>query len=324
MNISYTAPLSRAWARMKALLFRRPFEIETWIVVAFSAWLAEILSSAGGGSSRWNLSDADFGHGAAEVRDQVRHWLEHPAVLMVIASVLLAVLLTLVLVTWLSARAQFVFLDNVLAGRPAFVAPWRRSGRLANSLFLWWAALSFAWLLPIGILAAAFWQGLAGVICGSDFRAPELAAVVLGVIGAVLTSALIALACWLTTEFVVPLMARYDESATRAWARFWPLLTSHVGDFIAYAAFVLLLTIGVTLGVLLAGFLSCCVGLVLLMIPYVGTLVTLPIHVTGRGLGPEFLRQFGPEWDVFAPYAPDAVPAAEPLASAPPADFPTA
>jgi hypothetical protein len=50
------------------------------------------------------------------------------------------------------------------------------------------------------------------------------------------------------------------------------------------------------LGVLL----TCCTALVLLLIPYIGTVLVLPVHLFRRLIGPEFLRQFGNEYDLFA------------------------
>ena len=39
MQISFVEPLSRAWERMRRMLFS-PFELGRWLVLGFSAWLA--------------------------------------------------------------------------------------------------------------------------------------------------------------------------------------------------------------------------------------------------------------------------------------------
>ncbi len=44
---------------------------------------------------------------------------------------------------------------------------------------------------------------------------------------------------------------------------------------------------------------TCCVGLLVLIIPYVGTVVSLPIWYTLRGFTLEYLAQFGPEFDLY-------------------------
>jgi hypothetical protein len=65
--------------------------------------------------------------------------------------------------------------------------------------------------------------------------------------------------------------------------------------------------------VVAAGLITCCVGFFLLIIPYVGTVVTLPVWHTLRAYRLEFLAQFGPEHNLF----PAKEPAAAPEAPAP-------
>ena len=49
---------------------------------------------------------------------------------------------------------------------------------------------------------------------------------------------------------------------------------------------------------ILAGLATCCVGLILLDLPYVGALLLLPVTVTLRYFDLEFLAQFGPDFDL--------------------------
>lgn len=313
MNISYTAPLSRAIGRMKSLLFRRPFEIETWVVIAFSAWLANIFSgTSSGAGSRWKESSRELAGRA----DHLGDWLANPTILMLIALGLCAFALILLVLAWVSARAEFVFLDNVVNGRPAFMAPWKRFGRLGMSLFLWNAAFSFAWLVPLAAVAWPLAPNVVSALAGNGFGAPDVAGLLLGGFVAMLCMLVIAFVATLMQDFVVPLMYRYDESAMQAWARFRPLLSREASDFGAYVAFNWVVWVAVYLCLIVAGFVTCCIGLVLMAIPYVGALVQLPVYVSGRAFGPEFLRQYGPEWDVFPP-APPAPPATEEWAEAP-------
>ena len=59
--------------------------------------------------------------------------------------------MVLLVLAWVSARAKFVFLENVVHGRrvPRAVEAARQARR---SLFLWKAAMSFAWLVPIACI----------------------------------------------------------------------------------------------------------------------------------------------------------------------------
>ena len=51
--------------------------------------------------------------------------------------------------------------------------------------------------------------------------------------------------------------------------------------------------------VIVAGLVTRCIGWLLLVIPYIGTVVTLPFWYTLRAFSLEFLAQFGPEYNVF-------------------------
>jgi hypothetical protein len=47
-----------------------------------------------------------------------------------------------------------------------------------------------------------------------------------------------------------------------------------------------------------------------MIIPYVGTVVTLPIWYTLRAFSLEYLAQFGPEYDLFPEPVAEAIPEA--------------
>ena len=228
---------------------------------------------------------------------------------------------------WVGARAEFVFLENVATGRGEFVAPWNRSRRLGTSLFMWRAVFSFAYLAPLGVLAVALAVPFMQILRGEEFTFPALLAVLpmLALAGVLLLA--LGWVLMLLEHFVVPLMYRHDETAGEAWSRFWPLFTSRPMTFFAFAVFLTLLRIVAGVALAVAGVATCCIGLVLMLIPYVGSVVTLPIGVTKRALGPEFLAQFGPEWTIFPPpsdeddelpLAGPAAPAAMPGAGGPP------
>ena len=318
MEISYTTPLRRAWQHMQAMLLH-PFQMERWLVVGFAAFLANLFRT-GSGLITWNLNSPSnhatipvVEHQVEVVRDHVLALLEKPVVLLAIAIGLVAFGVIVLVFAWGSARANVVFLEDVVTGRGEFVQPWNRFGRLGRSLFLWYAAFSFTWLLPIGVIAVPFAHWIVAVFRGESYPAPSLLAMVLHGAAAGALALLLALVSFLTREFVVPLMLMHDETATRAWARFWPLFAGHLGEFIAYSLFVAVVWIGVGVGLVFAGVATCCIGLVLMMIPYVGTVLLLPIAVTARAYGPAFLAQYGPGWDLFASRAPHASDPAGPL-----------
>ena len=51
--------------------------------------------------------------------------------------------------------------------------------------------------------------------------------------------------------------------------------------------------------IITAGLLTCCIGFIFLIIPYIGSVIMLPVSVTFRSLSLEFLEQFGPDYKIF-------------------------
>ncbi|HEX41388.1 MAG TPA: hypothetical protein ENN81_04925 [Phycisphaerales bacterium] len=104
----------------------------------------------------------------------------------------------------------------------------------------------------------------------------------------------------LTEDFVVPIMYLETSSCLCAWGRFMEQLKAHFGMIVLYLLFqiVLAMAIGVLLFVVVMA--TCCVACCILMIPYVGTVLLLPVLVFKRSYSLYFLQQFGPEFDVFS------------------------
>lgn len=59
-----------------------------------------------------------------------------------------------------------------------------------------------------------------------------------------------------------------------------------------------MIAIGVGLIVLAAILCTCCIGLILLILPVVGSVLLLPISVFWRNYSLLYLAQFGPEFDL--------------------------
>lgn len=289
-------PLGDAWRRMVGALFR-PWRPAVWFTVAFGAWLAG-LTSCGGASTGFNpgVGDGGAGEGFEEVVGAVKEHL--PMVLALGIPLLLFCVAVGVLLLWLSSRGHFVFVDNVARGRAAVVAPWSEHGSLATSLFWWRLGFGLVCLLAFGLtltpLLLAVFRG------GGVPQLWVLFAVIPVMLVLVLATALISL---YLRDFVVPIMFRQRLRATAAWGRFLALLRSHPGSFVLYALWILLLFLGVGAAIFVFGCLSCCVGWLILALPYIGTVLLLPLLYTYRAYSLELLARLGPEYDCFAPSA---------------------
>lgn len=306
MNVGYAAPLQRAWARSRAMLLSGA-SLETWFVLGFTAWLARLWDNAGLGGS-WDrdlikVRNRDWGAwDLGELRNLDFFGRELGGLgLGILAGLGVLALLAAVLLTWLSSRGEFCFLDNVVHRRARVGEPWRRYARQGDSLFLWRLAFqvaagfcALALILP-GLLVVI------GAIASESLRGLGIAgAIVLAMFGILLAIAAALVSFW-TDQFVVPVMYRDGTGVLAAWRRVLPLVRAHVDQAVVFALFWLLLAVGVGVAIGALGLATCCVGWLVLAIPYLGTVILLPVYVTARALGPEFLAQYGEEWRLWPP-----------------------
>lgn len=300
MTIAYLEPLYRAWARMKLALFR-PFDPGKWMVVGFTSFLAGLAGGNWGvpGPSSPRTVEGPDARDILEFPSLAVRWLtDHPGwfLLILLAAFLLVGLA--ILVTWLSSRGKFMFLDNVVHNRAEVVIPWRRFRALADSLFVWRLCFGLVFLaLVAAVSTGGFVLFAAGYGRESALMLLFLPALGLSLLFLALTLAAGYVSLFLDS-FIVPIMFRYDLTATRAWQRFLPLLKRHPGSFLLYGLFVAALFLAASLGIVLAGCLTCCIGFLLVVIPYIGAVVLLPLTYAYRCFSLEFLAQFGPEFNL--------------------------
>ncbi len=295
MTIGFVEPLSRAWERMKNILWR-PFDLAKWLVLGFSAWLAGLADGTTG--AMWKgINDEDLpGRCTLDRTGDVLHRLGDAMIWLPLVFILvLAVAAILLAILWLSSRAKFIFLDNVVHDRAHIVEPWNRMRDLGNSLFLWRLGFMVAiglvvLLLLVVLFAPAATLSFSDALAGLSYAAMFLGVLVLIVLG--IAAAFVSL---LLEGFVIPIMYKFELKATEAWRYFIPWLKARPWPFILYGLLVLVLGLGFAFLFLITCVLTCCI----VAIPYVGTVILLPIWVAYRLFSVEFLAQFDPGFDVF-------------------------
>jgi hypothetical protein len=104
----------------------------------------------------------------------------------------------------------------------------------------------------------------------------------------------------IATYFMVPVMYRRRCRAVEAFRDLTFLIWHHLGSFFLLCLFGIVLI----LAVLMIGAVVTCATCCLAALPYVGTVILLPLFVCLRAFGLVFLRQFGPEYDVWATFMP--------------------
>ena len=149
-------------------------------------------------------------------------------------------------------------------------------------------------------------------IHATDFPRPATAMTIFGMVMILITFMIITgyISLFLN-DFVVPIMYKYELNASRAWGKFLNLFGTHFWYFILYGLFIFVLVIFVVFLVISFVLMTCCLGGVLLIIPYIGSVLFLPVSVTFRALSIEFLEQFGPEFEIFPKQADESLLASE-------------
>jgi len=118
-------------------------------------------------------------------------------------------------------------------------------------------------------------------------------------------------------RFMVPVMYRQRRGPVEAFRAVWSLVTARPGVFVLFALFYILIAIAAVMIGCLATCLTCCIA----ALPYIGTVILLPVVMVLFAFPLCFLRQFGDPYDVWAvvrPTEPPAPPAVPPVQNAPP------
>jgi hypothetical protein len=219
-----------------------------------------------------------------------------------LAAVAMILLLALwLLILWLSSRGRFMFLHCVALDRAEVAEPWSKFKREANSLFWFRLVLGLiGMVVMLPMVAGIALMIVRMVLRGEPDAGGILLAAGLGLMFIVL-AIVFALVHKFTTDFVVPIQFLRGGKCLAAWREFWRLLADNAGLFTLYILFQIVL--GTAIGILVLGaiIITCCIAGCLMIIPYIGTVLLLPVLVFKRSYPLYFLRQFGPGYDVFPP-----------------------
>jgi hypothetical protein len=312
-EIKYWEPVGSAWRRMVEVLFR-PFDLGKWMVMGFAAWFAGL--NAGGGSySSSNFGDRFNGCDAGSFNETLRYiWIEYGTLILTVGSGLLLFGLVFgLLMSWVGARGKFIFLDNVIHNRAAIVEPWKKYRMQGNSLFLWNLALGcIALVLLLLILAICFPMAWPMVTTHSNI-ALGIAGISLGLLLLLIYALFFSYLGVFVYDFILPIMLQHQIGIRAAWVRFLSILKPNFGKFILYGLIRYLLSIGIGMAMMAAFLLSCCCLLFVSAIPYIGTVLLLPVFVFYRFIGIEFIRSFGAEFDMApGPESPESLQLTDP------------
>jgi hypothetical protein len=330
MAISIADPITQAIARAKLITFQ-PFNLGKWFTLGFVAWLAS-LGEGGGGNFNTQGWGGGGGRGPAPAPlptprpgpfpgpgpmprrgptgststgtfDDIVQWISsHMAGAVLIALlIVLAIVAISLIVVWINSRAKFMFIEAVARDTCEVVAPWKRYRALGNSLFGFKAILTCAGLvgmiLIVGVALALAWPDIRAERFGSG----ATGAILVGVLGLLPLILVLAIIGWCTDTFVAPIMYARGIPVMPAWTEFRQnVVSGHVGHLVLFGLMQIVLGIGIGVASMIIGCATCCIGL----LPYLNTVVTLPLQVFWRAYSIYFLQQFNPAYAIIVESAP--------------------
>jgi hypothetical protein len=292
-RIEIFAPFGEAYELMLKILFR-PFDLVKWLVIGFAAWLATFFGGLGLGYGRgWRAQDwnwrSQYQGPAISLHDAP------PWVLPLIIIGVLVGLLFVALFLWLNSRGRFIFIDCIVRNRAAIVEPWKEFRREGDRYFIFQLLVSICSLILFGGLALAFFLGRS---TGHEIIPLALFILCMVILG------LAAIVVAVIMQFMVPVMYRQRCEALSAFRQVWDLIVARPGVFVLFGLFCLVIWVAAAA----IGCLATCVTCCLAAIPYIGTVILLPVVLVLFAFPICFLRQFGDAYDAWAGVAPVAPP----------------
>jgi hypothetical protein len=291
--------VSHAVERSKQLLF--PVKIEKWFALGFTVFLAQCGDGGGTGNVPTNFptgrssspplsgSPSDLRHAFEEA---LRTFQSDVALYVSLAVGTVVIGLGLWLfVLWFSSRAKLMLVESVIWDRVDVGGQWTRAAELGASLFKFRAVLGASgWLLFLASAAAGIAAGLPAFLAGNFWGPRAWAAYATFALGALLVGIPLAIASALVDDFVVPLMvlrnARVAEAIRACRAE---VLAGNVGGLVLFYLLKVVLALGIGMVAAVLTCLTCCLA----AIPYLGTVLLLPLFVFSRAYPLYYLEQLG-------------------------------
>ena len=308
-KVSVIDPVGLAIERAKEMLFR-PFDWRKWFVIGFCAWLAYLGGNSGGGPGGPNNLESvkkPHEHQAEIVKGihAAKEYVLENLFWIVPVSIIVTVIIIGIslLITWLNSRGKFMFLHCVATNKAEIAVPWNKFRERANSLFVFRIVLYIIGLFAVALPGLGMTFFIIVTVTGSM----PLIASIPGIVISGLFAFVILIGFFLvrkfTFDFVVPIMFLRTTSCMAGWHEFMTIFSGNKARLALYILFQIVIAIAIQTIIVIIfciGCCFCCTGL-LLFVPYIGTVILLPLLVFKRSYSLYYLRQFGPDFDVFLP-----------------------
>ncbi len=294
--------LSHAVERSKQLLF--PLKGEKWFALGFTVFLAQC---GEGGYNTIQTPQLPFGSGptfpktpsggpGAELQgmldELVRAFRDDFALYVALAVGGMFVVMTLSLVVlWLSSRAKLMLVESVVWDRVNLNQQWASAAELGMSLFKFrWLLTWGGGLLTLGLMGASVATGFADFQAGSFAGPRAMLAYALFSFALFAVGFPLGIAGLVLNDFVVPLMVVRNVRVAEAWRMCRrEVLSGNVAGLIVFYVLRFVLAIGIAIAMFILQCVTCC----LTGIPYLGTVLLLPVPIFWQAFPLYYLEQLG-------------------------------
>lgn len=296
MPLSVSNPISKAFSRMKEILFQ-PFGLSKWFILGLPAFLAYL---GEGGGTNFNMPSGGGGGGGPGGRhpfEDFFEWIENNlGTVILLGLVLTAVIIAISLVIiWLRCRGKFMLLHCIAMNKAEITTPWKQYRAEGNSLMrltIMVAIVSLTAYLVIGLIGLAIaWVD----IDAGNFGGAAAAAIGVSIPLLIITVLVFVTINFMMEHFLIPVMYIHRVPATVGWSIMWRKIVSpNKGPVVLFFLMNIVWHLASAMFALVATCLTCCIA----ALPYLNAVVMLPVYIFIRAYGLYFIEQLGPQWSV--------------------------
>lgn len=273
--------LEESWERVKSNLFT-PFKLELWLKWGFFFFLSRLIWPLGNGGVTFSLG-----------QDLPSRWL--PFFFILMAFIFLIGFILWLGLTYLCARGQFMVIHGIIDEARSVKEAWASRPKETLSLFLFYIIMTLLMII-LAVLGMVVFLG------GFIFQHHQLVHALPFIIGFGLFLVIVTLFFWaifeLTKDFVVPIMYKDQISVWKGWQALWGLFKGHPLKFLLFYVVKWAIGLGVLIAWVILGLLTCCIGWVLLIIPYIREVVFLPVFYFFRVFSLNFLSKVDANYEL--------------------------